>query len=100
MTLHLSKFDPEQKPKLTPDNENVLEPIVPVDDFSPSVFALSMARGSAELIVDPVFLGWRQTLRTISYLKAVYKILKHRKHLILDSICEEQRTYSSDMKPR
>ena len=86
--LHLSDFDPGQNSVVTANNVTSLGSIISSDDFSPSVFALSAARGSAELIVDPVFLGWRRTLRTISYLKAVHKILKHRKHLILDSSCE------------
>ena len=55
--------------------------------YDPSVFALAAGRGSAELIIDPVFLGWRRSLRIISYLKATKKILMHRKHLIQDPSC-------------
>jgi len=29
-------------------------------DLDPSAFALVAARGSAELMIDPVFLGWRR----------------------------------------
>ena len=70
------------------ENASILKSFITHNEFSPSVFALRVARGSAELIVDPVFLGWRRTLRVISYVKATSKILTHRKHLIPTSSCE------------
>ena len=76
---YLEKSDPEQDPDLSAPTDNSF--------YDPSVFALAVARGSAELIIDPVFLGWRRSLRIISYLKATRKILMHKKHLIQDSSC-------------
>ena len=58
-----------------------------ITDYEPSVFALVVARGSAELMIDPAFLGWRRSLRTISYLKTTRKTLMHKEHLILDLSC-------------
>ena len=56
-------------------------------NLDPSAFALVAARGSAELMIDPVFLGWRRSLRVISYIKATKVILMHRNHLIVDPSC-------------
>ena len=56
-------------------------------NVDPSAFAVVVARGSAELMIDPVFLGWRRSLRVISYLKATKVILMHRNHLIMDPSC-------------
>ena len=99
MGLHQVGLSPEQGSEPVLENATILESFISHNDFSPSVFALRVARGSAELIVDPVFLGWRRTLRVISYVKATSKILTHRKHLIPTSSCEICKLGEDKWKP-
>ena len=99
MGLHQIGLDPEQGSEPVLENASILKSFITHNEFSPSVFALSVARGSAELIVDPVFLGWRRALRVISYVKATSKILNHRKHLISISSCEICKLEEDKWKP-
>ena len=97
--LHQVGLDPEQGSQPVLENALILETFVSHIEFSLSVFALNVARGSAELIVDPIFLGWRRALRVISYVKATSKILNHRKHLIPSSSWEICKLGEDKWKP-
>ena len=66
---------------------SVLQPVIYDSDLDPSVFALVAARGLAEMMIDPVFLGWRRSLRLISYLKTTKVVPMHKNHLIMDPSC-------------
>jgi len=52
------------------------------------VLAANAGRGAAEqLLVDPVYHGWRRSLRIIGYMQAWAKLYKHETHLVEDKDC-------------
>jgi len=52
------------------------------DDLEFSVLAANVGRGVAELLIDPVFEGWRRALRITGYMQGWRTKYCHRKHLI------------------
>jgi len=57
------------------------------DELEFSVLAAVAGRGVAELLVDPVFQGWRQALRITGYLRGWRTKYCHKKHLIPEENC-------------
>ena len=60
--------------EFTADDKDVLEELNVVDEIEDenvkfSVLAAKAGRGVAELLVDPIFHGWRRAMRITSYLQ-------------------------------
>jgi len=74
------------------DNKNVSEELKVVDEIEDedvefSVLAAKAGRGVAELLVDPVFHGWRRAMRMKGYMQGWRTKYSHNKHLIQDENC-------------
>ena len=67
----LVELDPEKEDSV----DNSEEMTIPF-----SVLVLRAGRGVAELLVDPVYHGWRKVLRIICYLQSWSSIHKHKTH--------------------
>ena len=79
-----------EKFSYTSDERNAdLETVTDEPDDEPefSVLAAVAGRGVAELLVDPVFQGWRRALRITGYLQGWRVKYCHKKHLIPDENC-------------
>ena len=82
----MEKFSADNKP---PVDEDDLDTVDEVDDGSEEFFALAAnaGRGVAELLVDPVFEGWRRALRITGYMQGWRTKYCHKKHLEPDKKC-------------
>ena len=88
------------------DHDEVLDDTDGVDDGSDefSVLAASAGKGVAELLVDPVFQGWKRALRIAGYMQGWRTKYCHKKHLIPDDKCRVcklgEHKWDPRMKPR
>ena len=80
---------PESFMKKFTCTEEDLEETDEVDDGSEefSVLAANTGKGIAELLVDPVFQGWKRALRITGYMQGWRTKYCHKKHLIPDDEC-------------
>ena len=74
-------------PQFTSDSKS--EPEISIIETVPSVFFSAAGRVARDLIVDPVYFGWRKANRIITILKSWKKIVEHRKHTVPDKNREE-----------
>ena len=59
-----------------------------------------LGKGVAELLVDPVFQGWRRALRITGYMQGWRTKYCHKKHLIPDDKCRVCKLGEHKWDPR
>jgi len=95
----MEKFSVDKKSDL--DDEE-LESVDEVDEGDNELFALAAnaGKGVAELLVDPVFEGWRRALRITGYMQGWRTKYCHKKHIDLDKDCNLCRLGEHRWDPR
>ena len=64
------------------------------------MLAANAGKGVAELLVDPVFQGWRMALRITGYMQGWRTRYCHKKHLIPDDKCRVCKLSEHKWDPR
>ena len=87
------------------DIENSTGEITPLQIISdPGVHTVGCSppggRGEVELIIDPVYHGWRRSLRILGYVRAIWDRFNHKNHLIPIIECDMCRLGVTVWDPR
>ena len=95
----MEKFSSDRVPD---DVNEELETVDEIDEGRAefSVLAANAGRGVAELLVDPVFQGWRRALRITGYMQGWRTKYCHKKHLIPDENCKLCKLGEHQWDPR